>query len=560
MTLTAAHQSPSSAAASIPAPLGTEPPSGARRRAGIGSWVANRGVNTKVFGLVVLLALVSGAIALIATTRLGTAGDDAHGLAKAYTSVIKPMQDVSDMQWAERTIVLTMGMTDDPAELSRLRAELAELDAAIAAGFDLIRPSMETQGVWADLTEPWQHFVQVRDSALIPAALAGDHAAFNTAHANLAATFAALDEVLSSTKEGSGSYLAATAQESEDASASSVTLIWLLFAIGLGVTLFFGWFVVRHIRLPLAAVKRSLDAMAERNLTVDAAVETRDEIGQMAASLAKAQRNVRAVIESVAGSAAALASASEQMSATAKDISTAAADTATQASTTSRTSDAVLANVQTVAAGAEQMDASIREIAQNANEAARVAAEAVHTAQSANNTVTKLGVSSAEIGDVVKVITTIAAQTNLLALNATIEAARAGDAGKGFAVVANEVKDLAQETAQATEDIVRRVDTIQSDTTSAVAAIGDIANVITSINDFSLSIASAVEEQSATTQEMGRNVSEAADGTEAISANIDRVASAAASTTRAVDDTTAAIGELARMSSQLRSQISEFVY
>ncbi len=158
------------------------------------------------------------------------------------------------------------------------------------------------------------------------------------------------------------------------------------------------------------------------------------------------------------------------------------------------------------------MSASIREIAQNANEAARVAAGAVTEAEATNQTIARLGESSKEIGDVVKVISAIAGQTNLLALNATIEAARAGEAGKGFAVVADEVKELARETARATEDIARRVEAIQADTGGAVAAIGRIGEVIGQINDYQLTIASAVEEQTATTNEMSRSVAEAAAG------------------------------------------------
>ncbi|MBA3782385.1 MAG: methyl-accepting chemotaxis protein, partial [Nocardioides sp.] len=172
--------------------------------------------------------------------------------------------------------------------------------------------------------------------------------------------------------------------------------------------------------------------------------------------------------------------------------------------------------------------------------------------------VSKLGTSSQEIGNVVKVITSIAEQTNLLALNATIEAARAGEAGKGFAVVANEVKELARETANATEDIARRVEAIQGDTGGAVEAIREIATIITSINDYQLTIASAVEEQTATTSEMSRNVAEASAGSGEIASNIAGVAAAADTTTQSVTQTLDAINELARMSNDLRSEVGRF--
>jgi len=187
-----------------------------------------------------------------------------------------------------------------------------------------------------------------------------------------------------------------------------------------------------------------------------------------------------------------------------------------------------------------------------------VAANAVGVADSTNQTVSKLGDSSAEIGNVVKVITSIAEQTNLLALNATIEAARAGEAGKGFAVVASEVKDLAQETAKATEDIARRVAAIQSDTESAVVAISEIGGIIARISDYQTTIAAAVEEQTATTSEMNRGVGEAAAGSAEIAANIVSVASATALTTESVTESQRASEELARMSSQMHAIVSRF--
>jgi methyl-accepting chemotaxis protein len=231
-----------------------------------------------------------------------------------------------------------------------------------------------------------------------------------------------------------------------------------------------------------------------------------------------------------------------------------------QAGVVALAAEQVSRHVQTVAAGAEQMGASIREIAQNANEVALVAGRATGVASTTNDIVTKLGVSSAEIGNVVKAITSIAGQTNLLALNATIEAARAGEAGKGFAVVAGEVKELARETARATEEITRRVEAIQVDATGAVAAIGEISDIIALINDYQLTIASAVEEQTATTNEMSRSVTEAATSSGEIALNITMVAASAGSSSGVLDEMGSSVTDVARLSASLRERVAAFTY
>jgi methyl-accepting chemotaxis protein len=279
----------------------------------------------------------------------------------------------------------------------------------------------------------------------------------------------------------------------------------------------------------------------------------KDDINKMASNL---QENFRTIGQN----AQTLASSSEELTAVSHQMAGNAEETATQANVVSAASEQVSKNVATVASGGEQMQSSIREIAKNANEAARVAKNAVHSATATNVTVGKLGESSTEIGNVIKVITSIAQQTNLLALNATIEAARAGEAGKGFAVVANEVKELAKQTAKATEEISQKIEAIQGDTKAAVGAIGEITTVINQINDISNAIASAVEEQTVTTNEINRSMAEAAKGVGDITKNITGVAVAAKDTTQGANNTQKAAQELSQMATRLQAVVSRFTF
>ncbi|HEY3381597.1 MAG TPA: methyl-accepting chemotaxis protein [Vicinamibacterales bacterium] len=309
---------------------------------------------------------------------------------------------------------------------------------------------------------------------------------------------------------------------------------------------------------PLNEAAAVLEKVAKQDLRVQVAGAYVGDHAAMKTSINTMVTGLRENIEQITQNAQALGGSAEELGAISQQMTGNAEETSTQVGVVSAASEQISRNLTVVATSAEEMLASVREIAKSANEAARMAKHAVGVADTTNQTVQKLGDSSTEIGNVIKVITSIAEQTNLLALNATIEAARAGDAGKGFAVVANEVKELAKETAKATEDISGKIAAIQGDTSGAVEAIRQISALISQIDDVSNTIASAVEEQTATTNEIGRNITEAARGSAEIARNIAGVATAADGTTRGAADTQGAARSLATMAGQLQQLVGRF--
>jgi methyl-accepting chemotaxis protein len=529
------------------------------RRAGAGRWFRDRRVGVKIGIAVGACVLLTGMQGVNDLTKMGQLATATQNLYQEDAQTLGALGDAQAAINRMRQRVLRLFLVPK-SQRPQVLAQVHDLDSIYDDALAKLRP---LHALPAARLDAWINdvttYCQFRDQTLIPAS---DR---SVTQAEAQPLLARGDQLFSPVEEGGKALGAAAvrhaAQKAQRAKAmadDTRRLMIILLLVGLAVAVGLGVVTTRVIVRSLAVVRRVLDALAQGDLTERADVDSGDELGLMASALDRAMEHLRSTIRALGASAQSLAGASEELSANGTQIAAAAQDTSAEVNVASTAVQQISDNVRSVAAGAEQMTASISEISTNASEAARVAAHAVEAAEAANTQVAKLGASSAEIGDVIKVITSIAEQTNLLALNATIEAARAGEAGKGFAVVADEVKQLAQQTARATGEIGQRIEAIQGDAGGAVSAIGEIAQIIQRINDYQTTIASAVEEQTATTNEMSQSVSVAAESSEKVSTNIAGVARAAATTTTGVRDAQGAAQELAHMSSELQRVVDQF--
>lgn len=496
-----------------------------------------------------------GASAWFAQQRLDLANRE---LGKTQMVAVRNMTLVDMYHDALRAVVYRSLVHRDQS--STIRKELAEYGKAIEenlaslGALDLGAEIHDSVGSSSGEVREYLRFSQSQ----VELALGGRADEALSHMAAYQVEFEKLEGLLAHLGEQIEARAAATVDRSEVLAASSRRMLLLFTFLSLGTAILGAAHFSRSVVVPLLETADALSRVAAGDLTVRARVERQDELGQMCEALNIAAGNLNEAICSIARTAETLDDTTGNLSEVNRCIRSSSEEANLQSEGASAAAQHVDNNISSIAAGAEEMSATIREISLRTSEAAQISISAVEAAQAANATVLQLGASSQDISKVIKAITSITEQTNLLALNATIEAARAGEAGKGFAVVASEVKDLARETARATEEITTRIAQIQSDTQLAVGAISEIVRVIDRISDVSNMVAAAVEEQSITTNEITRNISEAARSSGEIANNIGSVATVIHQTHASATDSQAEVERLTGLSRQLGSLLGRF--
>ncbi|MDQ1295545.1 MAG: methyl-accepting chemotaxis protein [Actinomycetota bacterium] len=523
--------------------------------------VASVSVRAAVVASVLIAGVVAACVATIGIAQTSLIADRAESIHDTGVLTTGDVGQLRELVWRARFNSLSATTASDEATTAKYREQFENALEEIQKTVEIFRGREITSAqntAIEGFTTSWNEYLEARTAGQKLKA-AGDTAGWerNRQEKLTPATDAAITAL--KTLQSSSSDAAGESLDSAlSAESRARTLMIGVLIAGLAIAVLIAGSAGAAICRPLRRVGEAIGEVARGNLTVSVQAEGKNEVAGIARALNEATSRMRSAVHAMKDTTEVVERGSEALEQTSSVLGERSQESSVQLRGVQEQLHQIADSVSSVSTGAQDLQTSIRDIARSAGQAATVAAGAVETADSAGSIMERLGVSSSEIGNVVKVITTIAEQTNLLALNATIEAARAGESGKGFAVVANEVKELAQETTRATEEIGRRVDAIQSDTVNAVDSISGISEVIGTINAHQSTIAAAVEEQTATAATMVSELAKASEGTGRISGTIDPVVEGAEEALGSASTVQQAAAELTGVVGRLQKIVSDF--
>ncbi|RAU20958.1 methyl-accepting chemotaxis protein [Paramagnetospirillum kuznetsovii] len=543
---------------------------------------------SSAFGILLLLFVANGALSYMQMSNMNRAADD---ISENWMPSVETLALLEKQILEHRRYELSHVLATAEAEIAGMDVEISKIRKEIVdtrKKYEPLISSSNERALYDDFSSVFGKYIEVSDRMLMLSRQNQNEAAYEMIKSESRPVFSKAHDILEKAiaLNRDGATAAAAVQHGSYESAKWVTIALLVSAIVLTSML---WLALRSaIAAPITSMTAAMRRLADGDKGIEIpARDRRDEIGGMAeavqvfkdnairadqmaaeqaAEQAARERRAKAIEamtstfdSSVSGALETVSGAATEMEATSQSMSATADQTNRQANVVAAATEEASASVETVATAAEQLSASIREISQQVSHSNRISQAAAEEAARTNSSVQGLAESSTRIGEVVNLINDIASQTNLLALNATIEAARAGDAGKGFAVVAGEVKNLANQTARATDEISSQISAVQTATGEAVSAIRGIVGRIDEINQIAVAIGSAVEEQSAATAEIARNVQQASTGTKEIAENIGGVTQAASETGAAAQQVLSSARSLAQEASSLKSMVDKFL-
>ncbi|MGY0834935.1 methyl-accepting chemotaxis protein [Azospirillum argentinense] len=548
-------------------------------------------VRTKTFAVFAFLSLLLAGIGALGINRLSVVNDSSTEIATFWMPRVVQVNTVNDAVSNFRILQSAHILSTSEPEMAAAEKRMDEMEASIANArrtYEATLRTAEGRALFTQFEQQWAQYLTLQRQ-ITALSRRNENAAANALFRDAADKgFQEVGRTLDAMIDHNNRGAAKASDDADAVYAQSSTMLIIALLIGIAVCLGGALMMIRGVSSPIGAMTAAMRRLAGGDKTTVIPFANRgDEIGAMATAVqvfkdglieadrlaaeqaaeqaAKLRRTeaverlIASFEEQVADALRNVAAAATELDTTAQSMAATARQTNDQAANAAAAAEQTSANVQTVASAAEEMSSSIGEIGSQVTRSTGIAGQAVQEAGRTTDSVRGLADAAHRIGAVVQLITNIAGQTNLLALNATIEAARAGEAGKGFAVVASEVKQLANQTARATDEIASQIQAIQEATAGSVGAIEGIGRTIAAINEISTSIAAAIEEQAAATNEISRNVQQAAIGTREVSSNIAQVTEAAGTTGAAAHQVLGAAGGLASQAENLRRDVESFL-